>query len=250
MNMKAAYSYQIDDSKKSIMIYYLVVALIIVFFGISISLSDTSNFQSSGGIETSTAIFLFVLGLNSFKETFLMLLQNGVSRKTMFFSRLIASGIICSGMMVIDRIIVNIISGLTRNNPSFHISGLYEDIFYNRAKELGFLQKNAEGILLTLCLYFLTFSLGYFITTAYYRMSKAAKIAVSVGLPTGFFFVLPIVDATITNGRISRFIGYMLGTILGLKKDHPYNFLLSAIVGTVLFLSFSWLLIRRSVDKR
>ncbi len=250
MNLKAAYRYQLNEFKKSIMVYYLVVILVILFFGVTVSFAEGSNFQSSGGIEMSTVIFLFVVGLNSFKETFLMLLQNGISRKSMFYGRLAAAGLLCTGMMVIDRILVTIIKGLIGESSTFRITGLYEEFFYNRTKELGFLQSNLEGILFTLCFYLLAFSFGYFITTAYYRMNKAAKIAVSVGLPTGFFFVLPVVDSTITNGRISRFIGYMFGTVLGLKKNQPLNFYISSLVAACVFLGLSWLLIRRAVDKK
>lgn len=250
MNLKAAYRYQLTEFKNSVLVYYLVVVLVVLFFGVTVSFADDSQFHSSGGIEMSTVIFLFVVGLNSFKETFLMLLQNGISRKTMFFGKLSAAAILCTVMMVIDRVLVSIIIGIIGENKSFRISGLYEEFFYKRMKELDFLQRNLEGILFTLCFYILAFSFGYFITTAYYRMNKAAKIAVSVGLPVSIFFVLPVVDSTITNGRISRFIAYMFGTVLGLKRDQPYNFMISGMIAAGLFLGLSWLLIRRAVDKK
>ncbi len=250
MSLKAAYRYQLSEYKKSVMIYYLVVVLVILFFWGSVSFAEGSNIQSTGGIEMSTVIFLFVMGLNSFKETFLMLLQNGISRKTMFYGRLAAAGILCTGMMIIDRVLVTVIKGMIGENSSFRITGLYEEFFYKRTQELGFLQESLEGALFTLCFYIIAFSFGYFITTAYYRMNKTAKIAVSVGVPTGFFFVLPVVDSTIANGSISRFIGYMFGTVLGINKDHPYNFVISSLVGACIFLGLSWLLIRKAVDKK
>lgn len=249
MNVKAAYRYQLSEFKKSVMIYYLVVALIIIFFGTMVSFND-SQFNSTGGIEMSSAIFLFVLGLNSFKETFLMLLQNGVSRKTLFLGKLVSAAILCTGMMAIDRILVAIITGLTNGNNTFRVMGLYEEFFLERTKELSPLIKTLEGLLFTICCYIVAFSIGYLITTAYYRMNKAAKIAVSVGLPVTLFFILPVVDSTITNGKISKFIAFMFGTVLGLRKDQPYNFIAASLVAAVLFLAISWLLIRKAVDKR
>lgn len=250
MNFKAAHLYQLNEYKKSVMIYYLVVVLVFLFFGVAISVGEESNFTSTGGVEMSSVIFLFVCGLNSFKETFLMLMQNGISRKTMFLSRIAAMGILCMGMMLIDRFVVGIISAVADNGSSFRISGMYEQMFYNRAKDLGLVQKNLEGIIFTLCLYIAGIAVGYFITAAYYRMNKTFKLAVSVGLPVSIFFILPIVDATITNGRISRFLGYLFGTVFGVNKQLPFNFMVSCIVAACIFFGLSWLLIRKAVDKK
>lgn len=250
MNLKASFKYQIDEYKKSVMLYYLIVILVILFFAVSVNFTSNNHFSSQGGIEGATVIFIFVAGLNSFKETFLMLLQNGVSRKTMFFGRLAATGILCGGMMVIDRLILAIIGVIVGDSQSFSISGLYEEFFQGRIESLGFLQKNLEAILFTLCCYFMAFALGYFITTAYYRMNKLLKIVVSVGVPVSLFFILPLVDSTITNGRIARFIGYMIRTVYGLGKDHPYNFMISSLVTMIVLFGLSWILIRRAVDKK
>ncbi len=250
MNFKAAHKYQLNEYKKSVMIYYLVVFLVIIFFGVAISIGEEGNFQGTGGLEMATVIFLFVVGLNSFKETFLMLIQNGISRKTMFLSRIGASGILCTVMMVIDRIIINGIGKLAGENPRFQLVGFYEQAYFERSGELGFLQRNMEGILYTLCFYLASVAVGYFITSAYYRMNKAFKIAVSVGVPVSFFFIMPIVDLAITEGRISRFIGYVVGTIFGMDKEHPYNFIVACLISTIVFYGLSWLLIRKAVDKK
>lgn len=250
MNFKAAHLYQLNEYKKSVMIYYLVVVLVFLFFGVTMSVAGESDFTSTGGIEMSSVIFLFVCGLNSFKETFLMLMQNGISRKTMFISRIAAMGILCTGMMVIDRFVVGVISAISDNSSSFRISGMYEQMFYFRTKDMGLLQRNLEGIVFTLCFYFASIAVGYFITAAYYRMNKTLKLAVSVGLPVSVFFILPIVDATITNGRITRFIGYVFGTVFGVNKQQPLNFMVSCVIAAGVFFGLSWLLIRKAVDKK
>ncbi len=250
MNFKAAHRYQLMEYKKSVMIYYLVLALVFLFFGVMISVGEDSGFVSTGGIEISSVIFLFVVGLNSFKETFLMLMQNGISRKTMFLSRIAAMGVLCTVMMVIDRFVVGIITPLANNSTSFRISGMYEQMFYNRAKDLNFVQKNLEGVIFTLCFYIASMAVGYFITTAYYRMNKAVKLAVSVGVPVGLFFVLPIVDATIAKGKFSEFLNFLAGDVFGMNKELPFRFTISCIVSACIFFGLSWLLIRKAVDKK
>ena len=108
MDIKATTKYQINEYIKSIKIFYLVVILVIALFGVLINTSASSNFRSTGGIEGSAMIFLFILGLNSFKETFLMMLQNGTTRKSMFIGRLLTISVTSVFMAVVDRFIVNV----------------------------------------------------------------------------------------------------------------------------------------------
>ena len=132
MNLKATYKYQLREYKNSVIIYYLVVVLVYIFFGVSTSIMEETNFQSTGGIELSTVIFLFVIGLNSFKETFLMLLQNGISRRTMFLGRMMTAVTLSFGMMAIDRIFLSIIK--SGDKEAFRVNGLYEEFFSHGTK--------------------------------------------------------------------------------------------------------------------
>lgn len=249
MNLKAATLYQVKDYKNSVLIYYLVVVLVVTFSLITISAGDSSTFTSTGGIESATSIFLFVAGLNSFRESFLMLMQNGISRKTMFISRVISVGILSVIMAIIDRILIFLMGLVNTGNDRIEISGLYEHFFADHAAGLNALQRGLEGILLAIVLYLASVAFGYFITAAYYRMGKASKIAISVGVPVGIFFVLPIIDATMAGGRIFRFIAKVLKLIFGFGEADPYNLILSCFVAFVIFFGLSWLIVRNAVEK-
>ncbi|HKL79281.1 MAG TPA: hypothetical protein VJ888_02465 [Mobilitalea sp.] len=249
MNLKTSILYQTKESKKAVMIFYLVVVLVIAFFAITIQLNEPSNFESTGGIEMSSMIFLFVVGLNAFKETFLMLMQNGVSRKTMFVSRIASFGILCTLMAIIDRIIVSILLPFSKQSSKINISGMYEQMYADRAAEVNAFQQNLEGILLPIFMYIASIAIGYFITVAYYRMSKPGKVAVSVGLPVSIFFIIPVVDTTITNGWINRNLVKAISFMFGFKYDNPYYAIISCIIGACLFFGLSWLLMRRAIDK-
>lgn len=249
MNLKTATLYQVKDYKNSVLIYYLVVVSVVTFFLITISVGDSSNFTSTGGIESATSIFLFVAGLNSFKESFLMLMQNGISRKTMFISRVISVGILSVIMACTDRILIFLMGLVNTGNGRFEISGLYEHFFAEHAAGRNVLQRGVEGILLAIVLYLASVAFGYFITAAYYRMSKALKIAVSVGVPVGIFLVLPVIDATVAGGRIGRFIAKALRFIFCFGEADPYNLILSCIGVFIVFFTLSWLLVRKAVEK-
>ncbi|TAH65516.1 MAG: hypothetical protein EWM47_11135 [Anaerolineaceae bacterium] len=249
MNIKAATKYQLNEYIKSVRIFYLVVILVTLFFGGIVNFGDSSNVNMMGGTEMSTAIFLFVLGLNSFKETFLMMLQNSTTRKTMFVSRLIAVLATGVSMAIIDRFIISFAKLFTYVNENYQVSGMYEMVFQNRAESLHTVIMNLEAILITIGVYIAAIIAGYFITTAYYRMNKILKVAVSVGVPVTLFFLLPIIDMSVYDGKISRAIGKLFAFVFGGESGNPYNLLISCLLFSVVGIGLSWLLIRKAVEK-
>lgn len=249
MNYKAALKYQFAEFKKSVIIFYAIVIAVIALFMLLIATDNSSNFNSTGGIEMSSFIFLFVCGLNCFKETFLMMLQNGISRKTMFISRIVSMVGISVLMAIIDRIMVMLFGRFNGTNVRFNIVGLYEQYFSNHANNIGLLQKYAEGTLTTILLYLAAIAFGYFITSAYYRMNKALKAGVSIGVPVGLFIVLPLVDSALTNGKIMEVFSRFIEFAFGIKNGLPYNLMITSGLSFIIFFVLSWLLIRKATDK-
>lgn len=201
MNIKASSRYQIYDYKKAIRVYYLVIFLIIAFFGLLTLILAESGLFNLGGIEFITSIFLFVAGLNSFKELFLMMLQNSISRKTMFISKLITISVISIIMAVIDRIIINIGSLIANFTDEVSITSFYDMIFEKRVTRLNGFLANLEATIITILIYILLLLIGYFITAAYYRMNKVAKTVVSISVPSFFLILLPLLDTMVFNGK-------------------------------------------------
>lgn len=249
MNIKAAIRYQRSDYLKTVRNFYMIIVLIIVLFVIAVELGDDSSIKSLGGIEMSTLIFLFVLGLNSFRENFLMMLQNGVSRKTMFMSTIVTILSTSVIMGVIDRVFL-IVGGLYSNMyENVIVTGMYDMLYEKRVASMNAISFNLEGILITIAMYVSAMSVGFFITTAYYRMNKVLKVVVSVGVPATVFVFLPVLDGAVFGGRISRVVIKMLDFIFGGRSGNPYNLLLSCAIFTVVCLSLTWVLVRRAVEK-
>ena len=250
MNIKAVTKYQINEYVKSVRIYYLVILLVCLFFGTLTIIDSNSTFKTGGGLEGSTIIFLFILGLNSFKESFFMMLQNGTTRKSMFIGRLatiVGTGIV---MALIDRFLVNIGGLLYNISDRFYIIGLHEMIFDTRAESLHIVIFNLEAILITMSVYITAMLGGYFITTAYYRMNKMLKIAVSISVPTSIFILLPILDSAVFKGKLSVSIGRFISYILGIRTGNPYILLLTCVVLMAVSVGLTWLLIRKAVEKK
>lgn len=249
MNIKAVTKYQINDYIKSIKVFYLVIILVMAFFGVITTTDSSGNFYGGGGVEGSTTIFLFILGLNSFKEAFLMMLQNGITRKTMFISRLITIFSTSVLMAVIDRFIVNLAGLLNDISDSFHFNGMYEMLFEKREASLNIVAINIEAIVITIGVYAATMIAGYFITVLYYRMNKVLKIVVSIGVPTSILFILPILDHALFEGKLTKAVGRMFTFVFGGETGNPYNLLISCLIFIIVAVGLIWLLIRKAVDK-
>lgn len=194
-------------------------------------------------------VFLFILGLNSFKDTFLMMLQNGITRKSMFIGRLITILATSVTMTVIDRLLANLGGLLNDISNRFVYTGMYEMVFQKRAESLNIVVMNLEAILITIGVYIAAMVAGYFITAAYYRMNKILKITVSIGVPTFFFILLPIIDAAVFKGKISAGIKRLIIFVFGGDTGTPYNLLLTCLAFSVIAIGLSWLLIRKAVER-
>lgn len=252
MNLKSSYKYQIKEYKTAVIIFYVVILLVIsVSFISNIFLIDEKTaYVMFGGMEMASMIFLFIIGLSSFKEAFYMLLQNGISRRTVFISRVIAILTISVGMALFDKIINIVAKWITQFNTKFSFQGLYEQLYRYRYEQLNIVHSHIESFFYVVMLYVCVTMIGYFITIAYYRMNKALKLVVSIGIPVGIFIVIPMLDTILFGGKIGNamidFVDYALGFSLG----KPYHAMVTSLIVFIVFGGLSWLLMRRAVDKQ
>ena len=114
--------YNIKSSLKSIIIYYLI------FIGVITSIDMLSKFSGgnvySSGLEFSSIIFLFVIGLNSFKENFYFSQANNIPRVDYFKAAAIAILPIGLAMSILD-VIINRVYNLFMVCPTMY------DMAYN-----------------------------------------------------------------------------------------------------------------------
>ena len=89
MKLKKSFCYQFSDLKKSLIVFYCVI--IGLFLALLFALLDNSaQVHTISGFETSTFVFFIVTGIVLFNPAFLLLIQNGISRKTMYVGKLAA----------------------------------------------------------------------------------------------------------------------------------------------------------------
>lgn len=245
MKLKTAILYRIDDAKKSVTIFYIVILSTLLFTYFLFMPKGNSGLVVDGaieGLETASIIFLFVVGLNSFKEPFRFFMQNGTSRKTMFKSYLCGTALLSLALSVIDRII-NILSRLL----FAQIDSISFKSMFHRVP--GIPGNGAMFILTAAVLSFFVYAtammLGYLITTMYYRMNKTLKLIVSIGVPGFFFLLLPTIDLILFKGAL--YGGFYKA--LTVMMSSFWSILAGCIFLYAVFAALSWTLMRKAVVK-
>ncbi|NLO39340.1 MAG: hypothetical protein GX115_07720 [Ruminiclostridium sp.] len=249
MNLKAALKYQLHESKKAVLIYYLQVVIIFLCIVALFYLVPGKNVLSGNinGFEVASMIFIFIAGLNSFRETFCLFIQNSISRRTMFISRMLSAAIMSVAMACIDRILMFFGKLLQPLNQSFSITSLFQMIYHNKAGyKTGSLLVLFSELIFTAFLYFAAWMFGYFITISFYRLNKYGKIAISVGVPVSLFIVLPILDELVFNEAIGLFFGKLLSFAFGFSnKANPLIGMITLLLISGILAAFVWLMTRR-----
>lgn len=259
MRIAASTRYQLWESRKATFIFYGVIYALMLLFKLFPNFFDSAN-----GLEFASIIFIFIAGLNSFKETIGMHLQNGLSRRTFFWGAVFSSLLLAGILAVVD--FVNIlIMGTTPANTVFF--SFYHTLFNLESWTFGLRA-------LQFCMHFahlaLSVFLGFFITTLFYRMSALLKTLVSVGTGLLVIVIIPVLDATpLFRGRIGTMLlnffsyGWGMGVtfathdlidgtftqVTTLTTVHPWLGIVTPLVLCAVFAGLTWLLMRRASMK-
>jgi len=229
-NILKVTKYQLRDFRKPVMIYYLVITAL----GLLLFMAGPNGESSFGG---ATFIFIFILGLNSFKSSFKFMQANNISRRTFYFGNIGAIIAVSTFMSLVDLIIDKVFTATVR------YKGFYEQIYIYSSGQ-GFLPRISWNLTLLM----VATSLGFMITVLYYRSNKVAKILISlvpaIGLILFSFFNRQ------TDGRLAEAILSFLGNALGLTGgQNPYMAMFSFIIAAIGVLAITYGLIFKAPIK-
>lgn len=245
MKLKSSFKYQATGFKNAVLVYYLVIVLInILGLATSSIMIDGETVMSNGGSEFTTLIFIFILGLCSYKENFLMLSQNGVSRRTQLFGWILAALSLCVLLSIVDNLFNTITSLIYAGRANVSVSSFYSMV-YGQSGFSGWLM----SALFCVTMYLFIITVGYFITIMFYRLNRPGKILVGAGVPIFLSIGLPYIETHITNGAITRAFTQFIDFALGLTAGQSFRAPISFIVFSCVTLLLCWLLMRRSVIK-
>lgn len=236
--------YQFFEVLNSIKVYYAII--IAIFLSITLLATTNSGEVNSSGIEFSTVIFIFIAGLNSFKNSFKFTQGNNVTRKT-FFKGLIISTLPIAALMAVADVILNRIYNLFVACPTMY-DMLYDKGFgqsvWNQSNSLGTL---FGTMLFLVFLYTVAFNFGIFINLIYYRSNTVLKVIISIApfvvitLLGNFHELLP---EKFWNG-----LGNFLLRAFGLNNYNVYAPIFSFFTIAIVLSGFIFLLMRRAVVK-
>lgn len=251
MKIKSVLKYSVANMIKAIGAFYVIfisVCVLLIFLA-----NSSGGIVSSSGIELASAIFIFVAGLNSFKENFYFMKSNNVSRKDFLYGTILSMIPIAFVMSFID-VIINRVYNLLISSPTNY------DIIYGSVRTLGlatgvskeiWVQSNSIETLLNTFLfqgvvYAFAFALGFVITILYYKSNKLTKVIISV-VPVAFIILSNLIIEiypSFFNGVI-KFIQF----IFGWNTLNPYAGILTFIILYIFLVIISRLLTRKAVLK-
>lgn len=226
--------YQLYNFQNAVAIYYLVIILI----GLLFFIASTNESSQTSSFSTGSVIFIFILGLVTFRESFLFMQVNNVSRRIFFLGNLIAGLILAVIMAVIDFFIDNVFDKLIT------YQGLFEQLYYRT----GFI---AQFVWSSMVLFFFL-SLGWLTTMIYYRCNTLQKTLVSLSpvvAVIGLSYVNYVTDGQFGSAVIS-FFGKALGMAEVISERNPYIAAASFCIGAVAILLGGFLLIYRAPSNR
>ncbi len=226
------------------MVYYIVIIAMSLLVGVGLSAFAGWRVETGAGSQEAnslsysgaTAIFLFVSGLCGFKENFLFALQSGISRKTLFWSRLIAFSALAVFMTIADYILSYIFAFIVSLTTALNLTSA-----------VAF---TVPHFFMALLYAFTMLALGYCITIMFFRLNKAGKILVGAGVPVFFMFVLPMFDGFVLGGVIMKALMNFIGRILELIASPSVYGALILVGASAVFALLSWLMMRRAAIKK
>ncbi|WP_203649779.1 hypothetical protein [Secundilactobacillus yichangensis] len=222
MRIKAAFSYQLKNYFKSFGWVYLwsVAVVVILPFLISlllgrINIYDISNYLPQLLPAMILSFYLFVFGGISY-DGFKLFIQNGIGRKTYFFSKLYALTII----LVVGEVI-NVLYGIfyhrfinAKKNPVMTFSVLYGHYFNSAAA-------NAVSVFIITILFIACIMVtGMVIGSCLGLFSRRMQRAIIVGAPIVLFVLLAVL--VMLNDQTSlkmTWIGDFLLFIVGMGNQ-------------------------------
>jgi hypothetical protein len=242
MKLKQSVLYRLKDLKNSIFAFYLTIIAIILLVIILKSINSL-NVTTFGGTELGSMILLFVLSLCSFKSAFYMFVQNGVSRKTMFYSYLISAMVVSGTMALIDSVCYTLLG--TRGYANSTFEQIYFEVNYDTI-----MLKILVSFIWTVSAYMAVSVIGFFITVLYYRMNKIFKLIVSISIPCLLLIILPAVDIYY-EGRITSTLRKCFQFLLGTGENiNPLNSVITCGCVSIVFAMISYGMVKKVAIKR
>lgn len=254
MNTLSSYKYQLKTYIKPMIIFFLVITaidLLNVVVTLLLRTNTDSTVVGLGGEDGISLFFMFVIGISIFSENFYMLLQNGISRKSMYIGMLgsvVSASAICT---VLNTVFAMLLELFTLGGSNFAVErSIAETLYMEHYLTLGY-----AGTILTNMLWLFAFCaavniVGLFIAAVMQRLPKYGKFVFWGLLFVVSMVILPIIDTTFCNGAIFEWLVDFVLLATGLRGCNPFAMVITSGVTFAVFAAVIWFLLRRMPAKK
>ncbi len=237
MKLYATIKYQVSATIKPVLVFY---AILLTTLFLPTAWRGSIEFR---GTELATAIFIFVIGLNSFRTNFLFAQANGVSRKTQFKGFIVSILAVSFIMALVDTVYTNLFASILPSVSLFSV--IYGSGYILTLPPVVLLLFN---LIWDFFLYAMFAMLGYCVNLIYYRSGLIMKIVVSILPPLFAFVFLPYL--AFANPIFSQKIQELGALVFGVATNpNPTSTMLTFGFLFLIFSLGSFLLIRRAPIK-
>ena len=233
--LKSAVLYECSTKIKAMGIFYLIQYLIVGLIFAIIAISTGGYEIGSNALEFSSLVFVSIVGVLGYQEDFKALIQNGYTRRYIFFSTICMFIFIAGTMAFIDCTIGNTIHYF--NNHYFTIFGSfygYGHLFFN-------------WLWLTV-LYLMFCSLFYFSVLVINMVGKFIALLIGVGFSGLVLLTIALFQFVLSPDIVHNIAEFMMRA-MGFMSDgtiqHIFPVISYLVVGTVLWIG-SYAIIRHT----
>ncbi|HBP64017.1 MAG TPA: hypothetical protein DD730_07050 [Desulfosporosinus sp.] len=213
-----------------------LLCLAIIAANILISVTVTYLFPgsgvSAGSSDLIAFIWIFILGLLSFKPSFKFMLANAVSRKSLFWANIFSMAILSVALAVVVTLVLTFI-----NRMHIDIIVLYTQLYGDNGP--------TSSVVWFISVFYLLIVIGWFINMVYYRSSRRMAYAISFApfVISGLFIAI---NQT-THGKLFESIIRIIVTAMGFSGNipNPYFGSFSMLLLTVIICAINYRLIRK-----
>lgn len=247
MNILSSYKFQVKSHIKSIVILFAIItALDIIDIAASIFASVSGSVEIDiSGQEMALFVFIFVIGISIFPENFHMLVQNGISRKSMYIGRLatvLTVSAICAAVNLAISKLYELVFALL-GNSSFSSESFSAMLYNDYFAGADFLTGMFTDVLLTFSLCVALTSVGYFIATLMYRLPKYGKFLFWGALWAVLMIVMPALEYLFFDGAIWNALFNFVLFAMGISSGNPFVMTASCGIVFAVFSAATWFIL-------
>ena len=240
MRTKKSFKYQFQEVWQSIGMLYLV-QIGMRLLALLIASKIGGEYVTMNGMNMMSAMFMLIIGMCSFTESFQFLLQNGVSRKQILAGKMLvfAAG---AGMCGVADTLLATVDQKLNGWGNIKFGGEILPLFYPEfLEQASSVVRAIVSVALLSVVYALFAGAGYMVSIIWYRLNK---------IPAVLWLVYPLADYFLFGGRSMIAIMNVIMKLSGLADGNPFYGLISGVIGLVILAGFSILLIRKTVVRR